>query len=86
MLRLWPDPKKWPAYLMLVAESDSFLRRKKTRVLVSKHRGNIFIQTNQPMYRQAETGNISKRLDKSEVILHGLNINSDLYSSSERLL
>ncbi|XP_051262421.1 complement C4-like [Dicentrarchus labrax] len=44
-------------YLILVAESPSFPRRKQTRVLVSKHRGNIFIQTDQPIYNPAQTVN-----------------------------
>ncbi|XP_070823248.1 complement C4-B [Chaetodon trifascialis] len=42
-------------YLMLVAESPSFRGRKLTRVLVSKHRGSIFIQTDQPIYSPAQT-------------------------------
>ncbi|XP_076594325.1 complement C4-B [Chaetodon auriga] len=42
-------------YLMLVAESPSFRGRKQTRVLVSKHRGSIFIQTDQPIYNPAQT-------------------------------
>ncbi|XP_055358926.1 complement C4-B isoform X2 [Betta splendens] len=42
--------KNVPPYLLLVAESSSLAQRKITKVLVSKHRGYIFIQTNQPMY------------------------------------
>ncbi|XP_033983582.1 complement C4-B [Trematomus bernacchii] len=37
-------------YLTLVAESPAFSGRKSTKVLVSKRRGNIFIQTDQPIY------------------------------------
>ncbi|XP_035528727.1 LOW QUALITY PROTEIN: complement C4-B [Morone saxatilis] len=44
-------------HLMLVAESPSFLHRKQTRVLVSNHRGNIFIQTDQPIYNPTQTVN-----------------------------
>nr|SSC14281.1 Complement component 4 [Channa striata] len=39
-----------PFYLLLVAESQTFSVRKATRVLVSEHRGYIFIQTDQPIY------------------------------------
>ncbi|XP_034466750.1 complement C4-B isoform X1 [Hippoglossus hippoglossus] len=42
--------EKHPKYLLLVAESPAFSERKMTKVLVSKHRGYIFIQTNQPVY------------------------------------
>ncbi|KAI9536511.1 hypothetical protein NQZ68_032306 [Dissostichus eleginoides] len=38
------------SYLELVAESPAFSGRKSTKVLVSKRRGNIFIQTDQPIY------------------------------------
>ncbi|XP_068999108.1 complement C4-B [Embiotoca jacksoni] len=41
-------------YLLLVAESLPVLERKSTRVLVSKHRGYIFIQTHQPIYNPTE--------------------------------
>ncbi|XP_037309175.2 complement C4-B isoform X2 [Pungitius pungitius] len=37
-------------YLLLVAESPSFRGRKTTKVMVSKRRGYIFIQTDQPIY------------------------------------
>nr|XP_019949090.1 PREDICTED: complement C4-A-like [Paralichthys olivaceus] len=50
----FPPPKHQPLYLLLVAESPTFDKRKFTRVLVSKHRGYIFIQTNQPMYNLKE--------------------------------
>ncbi|XP_068180444.1 complement C4-B isoform X2 [Antennarius striatus] len=43
-------PDRGPPYLVLVAESPSFSGRKKTRVLVSNRQGNIFIQTDQPIY------------------------------------
>uniref|UniRef100_A0AAQ4S3Q1 Complement C4B (Chido/Rodgers blood group) n=1 Tax=Gasterosteus aculeatus aculeatus TaxID=481459 RepID=A0AAQ4S3Q1_GASAC len=44
-------------YLLLVAESPSFGRiRKVTRVMVSKRRGYIFIQTDQPIYTPAQNG------------------------------
>ncbi|KAK2844442.1 hypothetical protein Q5P01_011101 [Channa striata] len=39
-----------PFYVLLVAESSTFSVRKATRVLVSEHRGYIFIQTDQPIY------------------------------------
>uniref|UniRef100_A0A4W6D2J7 Complement C4B (Chido/Rodgers blood group) n=1 Tax=Lates calcarifer TaxID=8187 RepID=A0A4W6D2J7_LATCA len=48
--------KHHPPYLMLVAESPSFRGRKLTRVLVSKHRGYIFIQTDQPIYNPTQKG------------------------------
>ncbi|XP_054476945.1 complement C4-B isoform X2 [Anoplopoma fimbria] len=41
-------------YLLLVAESPSFGIRKTTRVLVSTHRGYIFIQTDQPIYNPTQ--------------------------------
>ena len=40
-------------YLLLVAETPE---RKMTRVLVSMHRGYLFIQTNQPLYKPADLG------------------------------
>ncbi|XP_053288658.1 complement C4-B [Pleuronectes platessa] len=40
-----------PTHLLLVAESRAFGEKKSTWVMVSKHRGYIFIQTNQPMYK-----------------------------------
>ncbi|XP_033496481.2 complement C4-B [Epinephelus lanceolatus] len=43
-------PSKDRPYLMLVAEIPSLSVRRMTRVLVSKHRGYIFIQTDQPIY------------------------------------
>ncbi|KAM7420598.1 hypothetical protein PAMA_015024 [Pampus argenteus] len=52
-----PTSGKRPPYLLLVAESPSFRSRHTTRVLVSKHRGYIFIQTDQPMYKPADTVN-----------------------------
>uniref|UniRef100_A0A3P9C6H6 Complement C4B (Chido/Rodgers blood group) n=1 Tax=Maylandia zebra TaxID=106582 RepID=A0A3P9C6H6_9CICH len=46
---------QFPSYVMLVAESQSFTPNTKlTRVLVSKHRGYIFIQTAQPIYNPAD--------------------------------
>ncbi|XP_060936453.1 complement C4-B [Limanda limanda] len=39
-----------PTHLLLAAESPGFVEAKAAWVLVSKHRGYIFIQTNQPMY------------------------------------
>ncbi|KAF0045303.1 hypothetical protein F2P81_001832 [Scophthalmus maximus] len=53
MSRFQP-PKHQPPYLLLVAESPSFPGRKSTKVLVSKHRGYIFIQTNQPIYNPTQ--------------------------------
>ncbi|KAM6995331.1 LOW QUALITY PROTEIN: complement C4-B [Tautogolabrus adspersus] len=49
-------PQRTP-YLNLVAESPSLggKGRKSTRVLVSKHRGYIFIQTHQPVYNPTQT-------------------------------
>ncbi|XP_029959664.1 complement C4-B [Salarias fasciatus] len=46
--------KNQPPYLLLVAESASFSIRQITKVLVSKHRGYIFIQTNQPVYNPTQ--------------------------------
>ncbi|XP_053183414.1 complement C4-B isoform X2 [Scomber japonicus] len=42
-----------PPYLLVAA--DGLSKRQLTRVLVSKHRGHIFIQTDQPMYNPTET-------------------------------
>ncbi|XP_020493080.2 complement C4-B [Labrus bergylta] len=42
-------------YFNLIAESPSFSGRKSTRVLISKHRGYIFIQTHQPVYNPTQT-------------------------------
>ncbi|KAM9851517.1 complement C4-B [Aulostomus maculatus] len=50
-----PKPKHEPNYLLLVAESPSFSGKKKTKVLISKHRGHIFIQTDQPIYNPTQT-------------------------------
>lgn len=50
-----PFPPHQPPYLSLIAVSDSLGRRKKTNVLVSQHRGYIFIQTNQPLYKPTQT-------------------------------
>ncbi|KAG8010142.1 Complement C4-B, partial [Nibea albiflora] len=47
-------PQSERMYLLLVAESPSFTGRKITRVLVSKRRGSIFIQTDQPIYNPTE--------------------------------
>nr|AIA08678.1 complement component 4 [Miichthys miiuy] len=47
-------PQNARMYLLLVAESPSFRGRKITRVLVSKRRGSIFIQTDQPIYNPTE--------------------------------
>uniref|UniRef100_A0A8C2YZB7 Complement C4B (Chido/Rodgers blood group) n=1 Tax=Cyclopterus lumpus TaxID=8103 RepID=A0A8C2YZB7_CYCLU len=41
-------------YLLLVAESPSFTTRKTTKVLISAHRGYIFIQTDQPIYNPTQ--------------------------------
>ncbi|XP_040901233.1 complement C4-B [Toxotes jaculatrix] len=53
MSRIVP-PKYQPPYFLLVAESPAFSQRKSTRVLVSKHRGYIFIQTDQPVYKPTD--------------------------------
>ncbi|XP_034554348.1 complement C4-B isoform X2 [Notolabrus celidotus] len=44
-----------PRYLNLVVEHPSLTERRSTRVLVSKHRGYIFIQTHQPIYNPSQT-------------------------------
>ncbi|KAI3360945.1 hypothetical protein L3Q82_013149, partial [Scortum barcoo] len=41
-------------YLMLVAEGPSISGRRMSRVLISKRRGNIFIQTDQPIYNPTQ--------------------------------
>ncbi|XP_071000028.1 complement C4-like [Oncorhynchus clarkii lewisi] len=41
-------------YLLLVAEMDGVTDRKMVRVLVSQHRGYIFIQTDQPIYNPTQ--------------------------------
>lgn len=43
-----------PPYLNLVCDVGEIKR--KTRVLVSQHRGYIFIQTDQPMYNPTQKG------------------------------
>ncbi|XP_042278740.1 complement C4-B [Thunnus maccoyii] len=48
-----PPPKSQRPYLVLVAESLNI--RHITRVLVSKRRGYVFIQTDQPMYNPTQT-------------------------------
>ncbi|KAF7665743.1 hypothetical protein LDENG_00132690 [Lucifuga dentata] len=48
-----PKSTRNEPYLLLVAESHG--KRMMTRVLVSKHRGYIFIQTNQPIYNPTQT-------------------------------
>uniref|UniRef100_A0A3Q3MGX7 Complement C4B (Chido/Rodgers blood group) n=1 Tax=Mastacembelus armatus TaxID=205130 RepID=A0A3Q3MGX7_9TELE len=47
----WRDGR---TYLTLVAESQTLTQRKSTKVMVSKHRGYIFIQTDQPMYNPTQ--------------------------------
>lgn len=42
--------------LALMAESPSFSGKKITHVLVSQHRGYIFIQTDQPIYNPTQKG------------------------------
>ena len=44
---------KGDPYLLLVAETPE---RKMTRVLVSMHRGYLFIQTHQPLYKPSDQG------------------------------
>uniref|UniRef100_A0A3B5BHG4 Complement C4-like n=1 Tax=Stegastes partitus TaxID=144197 RepID=A0A3B5BHG4_9TELE len=44
-----------PPYVVLVAESASLRPRQTARILVSKHQGYIFIQTNQPIYNPSQT-------------------------------
>lgn len=56
LTNLQKDPKRWPTHITVVAESSSFTQREKTRVLVSKHRGSIFIQTDQPIYNPDQKG------------------------------
>uniref|UniRef100_A0A8K9V9N7 Complement 4B (Chido blood group) n=1 Tax=Oncorhynchus mykiss TaxID=8022 RepID=A0A8K9V9N7_ONCMY len=45
-------------YLLLVAEMDGVTGRKMVRVLVSQHRGYIFIQTDQPIYNPTQQDNL----------------------------
>lgn len=47
-------PKASPHYLMLVCEIRPG-QRKMVRVLVSEHRGYIFIQTHQPVYSPTQS-------------------------------
>jgi len=44
-----------PPYLILACEVDG--QKRQTRVLVSKHSGYIFIQTDQPIYNPTQKGN-----------------------------
>lgn len=46
-----------PPYLNLACEVDG--QKRQTRVLVSKHSGYIFIQTNQPIYNPKQKGTIN---------------------------
>lgn len=48
-------------YLNLIATSSSLSTRKATRVLVSKRRGHIFIQTDQPLYNPMQPGSKKKQ-------------------------
>nr|XP_046255837.1 complement C4-B [Scatophagus argus] len=50
-----PQRNDGPSYLLLIAESPTFRERKQTKVLISKSRGNIFIQTDQPIYNPTQT-------------------------------
>ncbi|XP_015258224.1 PREDICTED: complement C4-B-like [Cyprinodon variegatus] len=50
----WSEIKGRIPYLNLVAEIPSKSQRTITRVLVSNHRGYIFIQTDQPMYNPTQ--------------------------------
>ncbi|XP_028280659.1 complement C4-B isoform X2 [Parambassis ranga] len=54
---MWSKLSPSPSYLLLVAESPAFTKRQITRVLISKHRGYIFIQTDQPMYNPTQRVN-----------------------------
>lgn len=56
LTNLQKDPRRWPTHITLVAESSSFTQREKIRVLVSRHRGSIFIQTDQPIYNPDQKG------------------------------
>lgn len=60
-----PSGSQVPPYLNLVCDVGD-IKRVTTRVLVSQHRGYIFIQTDQPMYNPTQTGTeqmYSKLLD-----------------------
>lgn len=50
-----PSTSEEPPYLNLVCDVGE-IKRVITRVLVSQHRGYIFIQTDQPMYNPTQTG------------------------------
>ncbi|XP_017282055.1 complement C4-B [Kryptolebias marmoratus] len=59
-IQLEIDKERWSKnlrYLSLVAEVDSSKKRHMTRVLVSNHRGYLFIQTDQPMYNPTQKVN-----------------------------
>lgn len=70
----------FPKYLNLVATSSSFRGRKATRVTVSKRRGHIFIQTDQPIYNPTQPG--SKKLRKEKEKLHDCKPTSHLNQGS----
>ncbi|CAJ1061688.1 complement C4-B isoform X2 [Xyrichtys novacula] len=53
--RIPPSERPGRPYLNLVVESPLSPVKKKTRVLVSQHRGYIFIQTHQPIYNPTQT-------------------------------
>ncbi len=61
-----------PPYLNLACEVDG--QKWQTRVLVSKHSGYIFIQTNQPIYNPKQKGTINmwhlQNVDEKECQWH----------------
>ncbi|KAM7383630.1 hypothetical protein PAMP_003265 [Pampus punctatissimus] len=84
--------RKSPPYLLLVAESPSFRSRHTTRVLVSKHRGYIFIQTDQPMYKPAQavlpTFEVSIRMEQRYILWNAEQLGftiSAMYSHGEKV-
>lgn len=65
------------SYLNLVAQSPTFSVRKITRVLVSKHKGYIFIQTDQPIYKALQLGKRSIQWNVNQCKILLLSANSD---------
>ena len=53
-----------PPYLMLVCDFGGQRKRELARVLVSKHKGYIFIQTDQPIYNPNQKGKMVQQYEK----------------------
>lgn len=83
MSRLSTSSDNWPSYLVLAAQSPTISPRKLTKVLVSKRKGYIFIQTDQPIYKPLQLGkrNIQWNINQCEVLLLSAKSISDCVQS-----